>query len=856
MLDISVFENIPDTDGKLFRTKPINDGVMIMEYTGRDNIVKIPEMIDGKPVIASMAISTGDIWNRRKIFFPSAVQVIIGKMREKTWMDNICISPDNKHIINHEGVLMTADKRSAMMLCDGSVTDVVLPEETKEILPYAFFQARDIRSIYIGKNVEKIYDLALPDTAAGVSRSHGKPMGYEEVKLEKIHVAEENENFASKDGFLYTKDMKTLLYAPSVITNGVYEVPEQTEIIAPLAFRGNQAIKKIISDHKLEEIGMKAFEDCFSLEEVMLNGVGKIGEVAFNECTAVKSITVGNVDAIDRNAFTKCEELESFHAESIKSIGSSAFRGCKKLMNINFTEGLKSIGGYAFAYTSLKNFRIPKSVTKAGELAFNRCEGLSLEIYDTLKADVAKLIYVYDFLDRRWECEKSWITVISAESDEVLYKVYMGKSNGTHSKYREAIVNGWKNYPSFDFASLDEAYSSIKEADEKMEVATLRLRYPVDLADDKRKTYEDYLKRSMKKILAVCVENNDIEAVMFYNQLGILKSDAIEVALEKCSDTQMKALLLEYQSKVPVKAKKKTESLSLSSKPKAEWKAHKDNTNQVTRYLGSDTEVTFPTEINGATITEIANATAKLPENYLNITSVIIPKGYTRLGDNAFNGCENLEKVSLPSTLKVIGKNCFKGCKKLREIDIPKSVKHISERAFSGTGISAFELFGSVQVDDYALGSAGSLIARGKKTGCFINNHYIGISLHYVYSDGEVGGSGISSSTIMPLSYLDIGMETLFDVCDKEALKDKKVYCLGKLKALPKGLQYFPREQFQEFIEKLGGIYASRFGRDTDIVIALNIDEEDSTVMKARAQGTKVLTEYEFLMMLKERKAF
>ena len=89
-----------------------------------------------------------------------------------------------------------------------------------------------------------------------------------------------------------------------------------------------------------------------------------------------------------------------------------------------------------------------------------------------------------------------------------------------------------------------------------------------------------------------------------------------------------------------------------------------------------------------------------------------------------------------------------------------------------------------------------------------------------------------------------------------EALKDKKVYCLGKLKALPKGLQYFPREQFQEFIEKLGGIYASRFGKDTDIVIALNIDEEDSTVMKARAQGAKVLTEYEFLMMLKERKAF
>lgn len=73
MLDYSFFENIPDTDGSLFKTKPVADGVMITDYVGRDNMVKIPEMIDGKPVYASVTISTGDIWNKRKIFFPSTV---------------------------------------------------------------------------------------------------------------------------------------------------------------------------------------------------------------------------------------------------------------------------------------------------------------------------------------------------------------------------------------------------------------------------------------------------------------------------------------------------------------------------------------------------------------------------------------------------------------------------------------------------------------------------------------------------------------------------------------------------------------------------------------------------------------
>lgn len=200
-----------------------------------------------------------------------------------------------------------------------------------------------------------------------------------------------------------------------------------------------------------------------------------------------------------------------------------------------------------------------------------------------------------------------------------------------------------------------------------------------------------YIGKNVEKILAVCVEKNDIEAVTFYNQLGLIKREAIDEVIEKCNDTQMKALMLDLQSKTQGKPKKQSNRLSLSSKPKAEWKPHKDNAYQVTRYLGSDTEVTFPTEINGTAITEIANATAKLPENYLNITSVIIPEGYTRLGDNAFHGCVNLEKVTLPSTLKDIGKNCFKDCKNLKEIHIPAAVKHISEKAFYNTGIYSFE---------------------------------------------------------------------------------------------------------------------------------------------------------------------
>lgn len=54
----------------------------------------------------------------------------------------------------------------------------------------------------------------------------------------------------------------------------------------------------------------------------------------------------------------------------------------------------------------------------------------------------------------------------------------------------------------------------------------------------------------------------------------------------------------------------------------------------------------------------------------------------TSIGDGAFEGCANLEKIDLPSGITRIGARAFKDCKKLINVTIPYSITYIGDQAF------------------------------------------------------------------------------------------------------------------------------------------------------------------------------
>jgi len=60
------------------------------------------------------------------------------------------------------------------------------------------------------------------------------------------------------------------------------------------------------------------------------------------------------------------------------------------------------------------------------------------------------------------------------------------------------------------------------------------------------------------------------------------------------------------------------------------------------------------------------------------------------IGDNAFQGCTNLNLSSLPSSVRVIGTNAFADCPNVTISSLSSEITHVKYMAFSNTGITTF----------------------------------------------------------------------------------------------------------------------------------------------------------------------
>ena len=164
-----------------------------------------------------------------------------------------------------------------------------------------------------------------------------------------------------------------------------------------------------------------------------------------------------------------------------------------------------------------------------------------------------------------------------------------------------------------------------------------------------------------------------------------------------------------------------------------------DGTIEISKYIGSDKEITIPDTIDGKKVTSIGNyvfehciglESITIPENITNIENMAfhictnlesinvdvnnniyssidgvlfnkeqdkiiffpdnrfdsyeIPDSVTSIGDMAFYGCDNLTNIIIPDSVTSIGNGAFYGCYNLTNIIIPDSVTSIENYAFSG----------------------------------------------------------------------------------------------------------------------------------------------------------------------------
>lgn len=172
-----------------------------------------------------------------------------------------------------------------------SIKNITIPNGVKTIGDGAFFDCESLKELFIPASVETI--------GQGV---------FEECEgLERITVDENNKNFKSVAGTLYSADMKKLIVCPAASCGSTFSIPNTVEVIAGSAF---------------------------------------------SYCNALESINIPScVKNIDGSAFYACKKLSSVTISSgVESIGSSAFFDCLKLEEVSIPLSVKTIDEYAFGY--------------------------------------------------------------------------------------------------------------------------------------------------------------------------------------------------------------------------------------------------------------------------------------------------------------------------------------------------------------------------------------------------------------------------------------------------------------------------------------------------------------------------
>ena len=112
--------------------------------------------------------------------------------------------------------------------------------------------------------------------------------------LTKITVDENNQNYKSIDGNLYTKDGKTLVQYAKGKEDTSFTIPDSVEFIGDSAFYYCHSLTSVTIPDSVTTIGSHAFLTCSSLTSVTIpDSVTSIGLQAFDGCDSLRNVYYG-----------------------------------------------------------------------------------------------------------------------------------------------------------------------------------------------------------------------------------------------------------------------------------------------------------------------------------------------------------------------------------------------------------------------------------------------------------------------------------------------------------------------------------------------------------------------------------
>ena len=345
------------------------------------------------------------------------------------------VDADNKVFKSIDGTLYTKDEKTLLQYAIGKeATSFTVPEGV-EIIGENSFAGCSLKSVTIGNNVTDICSRAFSNCkmlsnvtiGSGVTNiaayafsgcsalvSITIPATVEAIEngtfancnsLKNIFVNENNPNYKSIDGNLYTKDGKTLVKYAMGKEELSFTIPSGVEKIGDAAFSpnavvidnnyvdtgykdefSNSTLERIIIPNSVTNIGIAAFASCNSLISISVpDSVKSLGSYAFYNCISLTDITLGEgIKTIGNYTFYECTGLTDIVlGKEVEAIGDSAFSSCYGLTDVVVSNSVKNIGDYAFAYCDgLTSITLGKSVETIGDCIFEGCNNLKNVMVD------------------------------------------------------------------------------------------------------------------------------------------------------------------------------------------------------------------------------------------------------------------------------------------------------------------------------------------------------------------------------------------------------------------------------------------------------------------------------------------
>ena len=399
---------------------------------------RLGDFTSGSTTIPALANGTG--------VFPTADD-------DGNGFNSVSITEGNALYASKDGILYTSDFKELVYCPPAKEGTVEVDARTERIGTNAFANCKKLTAItfpadsvckQIGAGAfsgcSLLVNMELPDSVAAIgegaflncnelvslrlpaSLSSFDPAMLGCKKLTDLTVSENNPNFSSVDGVLFSKDKTTLVYYLPTRENAEYTVPDGTKEIADKAFSENVSLTKVTLPASLERVGANAFSNCMSLETVSFAAEGKqlvIDDRAFNN-TAVSSVSLpAGVSALGDEVFTNSAlaEIEFAANSSLTALGNNVFSNTD-LVNVTLPAGLRVLGNSVFRNcTLLESAVLPEGLTTMGDATFYGCSALtSVSLPSTLHTMGTETFYGCSSLTRITFAANSQIETLSYDT--------------------------------------------------------------------------------------------------------------------------------------------------------------------------------------------------------------------------------------------------------------------------------------------------------------------------------------------------------------------------------------------------------------------------------------------------------